>query len=84
MLLELITAKKIYYPSRDKEEIEKLEEDGFEFNSEFNKVNTYLMLANKPVFVNITSLEDILYFLEKYGDLILQWESLIIYNDYIE
>lgn len=80
MRLELKTVKKIYYPNRDKEEIEKLIEDGFAFKS----VNTFLMLANKPVFVNITSLDDILYFRKKYGDLILQWESLIIYNDYIE
>jgi hypothetical protein len=70
------------YRKEDKEKLEKL---GFKFESEEYKpgTGTYCIEDHKPV-VNIDTLETLIDFIKIWGQIVLDVDTIKIYDDYID
>lgn len=64
------------------EEVKELQELGFEFKKSDMKDKFYI--KDKLVEIEVTSLEELISFIKKYGQIILDENSIEIYNDYRE
>lgn len=80
MKFNLSTAGRFYTV----EDAKKLEELGFEFDDNgFSKRLCKRMITNS-VEINISSLEELLKFYDKWGELIINSNEIVIYDDYCE
>jgi hypothetical protein len=70
-----------FYEKGD-EQVPLLKELGFDFESSYNGRELYL--KREDVFVDINTLDELMAFINKYGDIVINKDVIIIYNDYIE
>lgn len=80
MKFELSTAGNYY----SKEEVKELEKLGFEFIKDSNYISGEIYRIVRNTSIEINSLDELIEFSGKYGELIFDANSIIIYNDYIE
>lgn len=85
MTFTLKVAKSFYDSKSDEEEIAKLEALGFEFkdyDSSFDLGRDKYLSGS--VKIEIGSLEDFMAFVKEWGEVIVDVDSIQIYNDYVE
>lgn len=66
------------------EDAKKLEELGFEFDDNGFSKRLCKRMITRSVEINISSLEELLEFSKKWGELIISGNEIIIYDDYRE
>jgi hypothetical protein len=64
----------------DKEKI-KYEELGFKFSLQSCRYDW--IISNNDPLININSLEQLMYFIEKWGEIIIDNENIKIFNDFL-
>jgi len=79
MKFKLSTAAGIY----SKRGADKLSELGFSFTAEALRPNAYKIDAS-DLTVNIDTLEELVEFIDKYGEIIMGKDFITIYDGYIE
>lgn len=80
MKFNLLTAGTFYTI----EDAKKLEELGFQFNDEGIDKHRSKHIITNSVDINISSLKELLAFSDKWGELIINSNEIIIYDDYCE
>jgi uncharacterized protein with ACT and thioredoxin-like domain len=80
MKFEISTVKSFY----NKEEAKKLKNIGFCFEKIQDCDDFYLDCRKKKVFININTLEELMNLQKIYGKLVINSETIIIYDDYLE
>ena len=58
----------------------KYKEIDIKFNPRVEKINNLV----EKCFIDINSLEDLMEFISLYGDIVMDKDSILIYDDYIE
>jgi len=71
----------LYYTIED---AKKLEELGFKFDDNGFSKRLCKRIITRSVEINISSLEELLEFSKKWGELIISGNEIIIYDDYRE
>ena len=66
------------------EDAKKLEELGFQFDNNGYDKRLCKRIITRSVEINISSLEELLEFSKKWGELIISGNEIIIYDDYRE
>lgn len=86
MKFEVTTAETHYHV--DSDEVGILKEFGFSFEETppfwENDKRNYLRIKDEDVFVEINTLEELLEFTKKYGNIVFGENSIIIYNGWLE
>lgn len=80
MKFDLSTAGNFYTV----EDAKKLEELGFQFDDNGYDKRICKRIISNSVEINISSLEELLIFSDKWGKLIINSNEIIIYDDYCE
>ena len=76
MKFELITTESVY----NEDEIEELKPLGFEFNFK----NGGYWKTNKEVSIEINSIDELMDFIKQYGRIVIEDNTIEIYDDYRE
>jgi hypothetical protein len=77
------TLKKSTFFNTEEDKV-KYEELGFKFKlDDPNSVVPWILDSPMPT-IEIKSLEDLLIFIDKYGEIVLTGDSIIIYDGYLE
>lgn len=77
-----LSEAKIWNTDEEKRELERY---GFKFSyDKHEEWSDEVWYREEDGFIDISSLEELLDFVKKWGDIVLSEDKIIIYNDYLE